>query len=125
MNILYHLFAFLKLIKALQRIYLGPIIMVVGGTPYRVFERIEAYEERKEIRSFIFTLARTMGTLFGVPVVCMATQVSGAKVEGQRLIEHHYKDEMLYNSRGLPTRESFNRMATLIQLWIKEAEFYH
>ena len=125
MNILYHLFAFLKLIKALQRIYLGPIIMVVGGTPYRVFERIEAYEERKEIRSFIFTLARTMGTLFGVPVVCMATQVSGAKVEGQRLIEHHYKDEMLYNSRGLPTRETFNRMATLIQLWIKEAEFYH
>ena len=99
--------------------------MVVGGTPYRVFERIEAYEERKEIRSFIFTLARTMGTLFGVPVVCMATQVSGTKVEGQRLIEHHYKDEMLYNSRGLPTRETFNRMATLIQLWIKEAEFYH
>jgi len=116
---LYYL-GFLRVLKEVQKLYCGPVIMMTGITSPYPSETEESYEIRK-IKSRKSKLAAlALGQALGVPVMMLDIQHHGPSYFHQSIMLPNWADESLFGTAQLITREYNRRLTSFISSRIKE-----
>ena len=121
-----HLLGFAKLLKQIQAIHRGPVIMVIPAVMPLAIPAGQDYWTAKKDQLYLSYAANIIGAAVGTPVGLTFMQDLGGAPEGHCFWEDHWTGEPILNERGSPTREFFKRLAywmrTVIQALQQDAE---
>ena len=105
----HHAIGFMRVLKNLQRQYIGPLIMVIPPVQYTSESDLTSYNEKKLSWIKNSLAIRTMGQLFGIPVLCLNIQTFP---EGEKFTRNRFwKNEAIFNKNGIGTLEYFSGLA--------------
>jgi len=108
-----HICGFYRVLKSLQKTYLGPIIFLVGPSPPQPQESKEEYNRRKAALGKRTRLAQALSWAFCVPMAIFQAQLGPAGARNGHLqpaLTHpHWRDEPLFSRNGVGTRELHHR----------------
>ena len=123
--ILCHILGFLKVIKVVQELYKGPLVVVVAPASHIDGATQHDYLKSKQQNASLQVMIYMLGYGYGVPVLMTPIQ----QIEGENsplVIKHdHWEDEPLYSSNLVKTREFYGRLAYVLSMastFIRETE---
>jgi hypothetical protein len=106
-----HLLGFAKLLKNIQTVHKGPVVMVVPAVMPLATQPGQDYWAAKKEQAYLSFAANIIGAAVGTPVGLTFMQDLGGAPEGHCYWEEHWTGEPILNQRGGQTREFFRRLA--------------
>jgi hypothetical protein len=107
----FHLLGFARLLKNIQAIHKGPVVMVVPTVMPLATPPGQDYWTAKKDHSYLSFAANVIGAAVGTPVGLTFMQDLGGAPENHCFWEEHWTGEPILNERGGQTREFFKRLA--------------
>lgn len=108
----HHICGFILVLKALQKNYHSPIILVIGPSKPTINETEIAYSVRKIILQRTIKLARVLGWALQHPVISIQIQSLPMMYPLHDPKRHTWKDEVLFSEHNHCTREYYSRIYT-------------
>jgi hypothetical protein len=109
-----HAFGFVRVLKSLQKLYKGPLVLVFTPEAYTSDLDWNTYNTKKMDWTKHATLLRTMGQFCHVPVLCLRIQTCNEDGETWVTRNRFWNNEPIFTKQGDLTCEYFARIKVML-----------